>query len=1341
MDKNLNKTNNAINKDADEIISLPKVSICIPVYNRSKYLYECINSALSQNYENLEVIIGDDNSDDETTLNIINGFLKNKRVRYYKNNENLGINRNYERLIDFSEGEWLVLLSNDDYFTDNTFISQAIDRVKNIPNASVLCGGYRTITENELGKVEERFDYTDGIFSGREFFLKGFDGFWPDFCICDMLMKKSAIRGTKLNSFIYSSPDFYFFMLLCLAGDVYVLSKPFLMYRYHDKNYSDCVSETDLYSKYVYDSIIPILFYMKLKKKEIFNKQVLYKWLIKNLVIYIRRNILWDRFPAMKAAYESALVKMGFSVNEFGLNSLFNKLSEIKLFEEEILNESADLSSDMRHTKKELESIGGFPYHYTIKQGLENAGFERSIVGDFLNIFVYSAVYMSLPYRIDDTGLNRFSCFGSLERINNFSKWQELTVSDMRIDILGDGWMLAVNNSGNRMSADEIYIALINIENSNVKYFIKTTLHKRHNLAKNIGLNLWENIGYKFAIPAEYILPGIYDIFTICIKEKSLSIFENRKKISFLPKHSNRSINKQKINRNFNFNKATILIIEHAIPQYDKNAGDLTIYQYIKLFLSLNFNVVFIPDNREPIEPYTKEIKLMGVKVIDGYFNFEGWIKSNGKFFDYVLTCRPDIAVKYIDLIRLNSGAKILYYTHDLHFLRELRIYELSGENKHLIESTKLKELELEIFSKVDVVLTPSSSEEIIIRELSPGVNAVTIPPYIYKEDDAKNVLNNIEFKDRKGLLFLGGFKHAPNEDSIIWFVNEIFPLVRKILSDVNLYIAGSDVTQNVYALEASDIKVVGYVQDLSSLFNRIKVFVAPLRYGAGVKGKIVSSLFYGVPVVTTTIGNEGLNLINGEQAFIADTPAKIAEYISKLYLDEKLWKLFSNAGIDFVKDNFSTEVARKALFKALDLPVDINNNAKEPENKLQTDSAKNKKTERIKNNNFNILYFSPFPSHPQNHGNRSTIYRFGLKFKELGCKVHYVLHSNLNESLSLKELDDMKSTWDTVDEIPSFVNEEAVRNDDGIPFDGWYQEGLGEEIASLCAKYDIDIVLCTYIFSSKLLEYVPDYILKIIDTHDKFGNRFEGLRRHGVPLEFFSCTPEDEGTYLRRADIVLSRRDEESDYFNKVSGKETAITIPHLQEPKFIVRDFNSLKNIGIVMSPNFVNLKIIADFIAAINFYIKENTPPPFIIHITGDIKNLISALPMQIRQIFNKQYIYLHGFLPNIEEFYSKMDLVAAPITFGTGINVKCVEAMAYGLPLLTTKIGSKGIDTDEPLHKLENIEELVKSLFMLTAEPAGLNLLAASSRAAYSKFYDKSLQNFKTIFNHPKLKNNS
>jgi GT2 family glycosyltransferase len=395
------------------------------------------------------------------------------------------------------------------------------------------------------------------------------------------------------------------------------------------------------------------------------------------------------------------------------------------------------------------------------------------------------------------------------------------------------------------------------------------------------------------------------------------------------------------------------------------------------------------------------------------------------------------------------------------------------------------------------------------------------------------------------------------------------------------------------------------------------------------------------------------------------------------------------------------------------------------------------KKNSRLNNNEhkFNVLYFSPVASHPANHGNKATVYSFARRFKQFGHNVHFVLHDRIDQH-SFEDSKAMKKAWDTLDALPFFVN---TFNQDNIPFDGWYQEGLGEDIRSLCVKYDIDIILCSYIFSSKLLEYVPNYILKIIDTHDKFGNRFEALRERGVPLEFFSCTPEEEGGYLKRADIVIARREEEAEYFNEVSGRKTAIVIPHFEDPKFIYRGFSELRNIGLLASPNFINLRIAVDFIAVINNYINE-AACPFIINIAGDIKNLILTQPPDIQQIFYKPYIRLHGFLPNLNEFYSKMDLIVSPITIGTGINVKSVEAMAYGLPLLATKIGSKGIETDEQMHRHDNIEDLVKSLLSLVNKPTELNRLGALSRSIYGKFYEKSLNNFKSIFEHQKLRSN-
>ena len=227
------------------------------------------------------------------------------------------------------------------------------------------------------------------------------------------------------------------------------------------------------------------------------------------------------------------------------------------------------------------------------------------------------------------------------------------------------------------------------------------------------------------------------------------------------------------------------------------------------------------------------------------------------------------------------------------------------------------------------------------------------------------------------------------------------------------------------------------------------------------------------------------------------------------------------------------------------------------------------------------MLYFSPFPSHPASHGNRSTILQFGQYFQRLGHQVHFVLLQS--NDYSEKDLVDMAKAWDTLDVLP-FSNP-MIADGSEIPFDGWYEAGLGERIRLLCAKYDIDMVFCSYVFQSKILEYVPEYILKVIDTHDKMGDRYEMLRKSGQPLEFFSCTPEEEGAYLRRADVVVARREEEARYFDSVTGRKTSIIVPHVEEPHFLERSFDGLKNVGIVASANRINLAIVRECLEAID------------------------------------------------------------------------------------------------------------------------------------------------------------
>ena len=388
---------------------------------------------------------------------------------------------------------------------------------------------------------------------------------------------------------------------------------------------------------------------------------------------------------------------------------------------------------------------------------------------------------------------------------------------------------------------------------------------------------------------------------------------------------------------------------------------------------------------------------------------------------------------------------------------------------------------------------------------------------------------------------------------------------------------------------------------------------------------------------------------------------------------------------------------------------------------------------ERRKGGKLNILYFSPFPSHPSNHGNQATIYQYGRRFQSIGHKVHFaLLRSHMYDEVAEQA---MRATWDTFD----FLHNTKGLGSNGteIPFDDWYQQGLGEEIRILCDKYDIDVVFCSYIFQSKLLEYVPSHILKVIDTHDKMGGRYDMLRANGQPLEFFSCSPEEEGAYLRRADVVVARREEEARYFNSVTGRDSAIVIPHVEDPHFIEKKFGRLANVGLVASPNRINLAIIKEFLETVARFSGKGCP--FTVHVAGQVKDMVEGLPHDQATAFRMPWVHLHGFVPDIASFYGNMDAIVSPVTMGTGINVKTVQAMAYGMPLLTTRCGGKGIETDEIMHNYPDVASLVQGLLSLAGTPNDLNRLAQVSRSRYKTFYGAADKGIAALFGHKKLTN--
>ncbi|MEG2428591.1 MAG: glycosyltransferase [Clostridium sp.] len=356
--------------------------------------------------------------------------------------------------------------------------------------------------------------------------------------------------------------------------------------------------------------------------------------------------------------------------------------------------------------------------------------------------------------------------------------------------------------------------------------------------------------------------------------------------------------------------KKMILVIDHYVPTFDKDAGSKTTYQYLKMFLKKGYTVKFVGDNYLHEEPYTTALEQMGIEVLYGAEYLTGiwdWLDKNGSEISIAYLNRPHIATKYVDYIEEHTDIKIIYYGHDLHFLREFREYELTGDEAKKRESDYWKSIEFTLMHKAAVSYYPSNVEAEAIRAIDHTIHVKAITAYVY-ETFLENLNRN--FAKREGLVFVGGFAHPPNADAVLWFAKEVFPLIREKL-DVTFYIVGSRVTDEISALEQPDngIIVRGFVteEELSELYRNCKIVVVPLRYGAGVKGKVVEAIYHGAPIVTTSVGSEGIPGVE-DVLLIEDTPERFAQAVIELYTDSTRLLEISEKTQTYIKEHFSVD-------------------------------------------------------------------------------------------------------------------------------------------------------------------------------------------------------------------------------------------------------------------------------------------------------------------------------------------------------------------------------------------------------------------------------------------------
>ena len=367
------------------------------------------------------------------------------------------------------------------------------------------------------------------------------------------------------------------------------------------------------------------------------------------------------------------------------------------------------------------------------------------------------------------------------------------------------------------------------------------------------------------------------------------------------------------------WNRPVVLIVDHYVPQPDRDAGSRTMVAFIDALLAEGWVVKFWPDNLAYDPDYTPFLQRKGVEVFYGekYHDdgFRRYVREQGDELDAVLLSRPHIALPYLDVLNeLLPDTRVVYYGHDLHFRRIASEAQTFGRADLVEQARQVEAWEREIWCRSSLVLYPSEEEAVVVRMCEPSANASAIVPYAFDRFSGGEQPNG-----REGLVFVAGFGHPPNVDAARWLASEIMPLVWARCPDLKLALVGSNPTVEVLAL-ANDgrIEVTGYVSDeeLQRRYASARVSVVPLRYGAGIKSKVVEALQQGVPLVTTSVGAQGLPGLD-QAVMVADEPEALACAIVRLVSDDAAWVQASRDGSQYAEARFSRAHMRRQVAEA----------------------------------------------------------------------------------------------------------------------------------------------------------------------------------------------------------------------------------------------------------------------------------------------------------------------------------------------------------------------------------------------------------------------------------------
>jgi GT2 family glycosyltransferase/glycosyltransferase involved in cell wall biosynthesis len=361
--------------------------------------------------------------------------------------------------------------------------------------------------------------------------------------------------------------------------------------------------------------------------------------------------------------------------------------------------------------------------------------------------------------------------------------------------------------------------------------------------------------------------------------------------------------------------RGRVLVVDAYTPEPDQDSGSVRLAYLMKCLLDLGYGVSFFPDNRAWAGRYTRALQQAGVQAwYDPWLGAPAdFLRVHGSDFDHIIVSRHYIASHYLEPVRKYAPqARFIFDTVDLHYLREQRHAELEDSLTLRQTARQTRRSELAVINAADATIVVSPVEVAVLAEEAPKARVFVLSNIHEVHGSARG------FAQRRDLYFVGGYQHPPNINAVEWFIRDIWPLIQPQLPGVSFHVVGSKAPDSLRAMAeqhaGQGVRFHGFVEDLAPFLDGCRLSVAPLRYGAGVKGKVNQSMSHGQPVVATTVAMEGLHAEHGRDALIADQAEAFASAVVQLYNDQATWERLSEHGLANVAQHFSLASARSAI-------------------------------------------------------------------------------------------------------------------------------------------------------------------------------------------------------------------------------------------------------------------------------------------------------------------------------------------------------------------------------------------------------------------------------------------